>query len=113
MANHRMGAEFEMICSNYFSRWRGATAWRFKEGPRAKWKDAAGVQHYTSECGYCDAETRDKMSSAFRQDLIGTTQLSEFLNRMIFEKRLQLPAHEEGTYYVLNRKGLTKGSKGA
>jgi len=34
------------------------------------------------------------MSSAFRHDLIGTTQLSEFLNRMIFEKRLQLPAHE-------------------
>lgn len=70
MANHRMRAEFEMICSNYFSRWRGATAWSFKEGPRAKWKDAAGVQRYTSECGYCDAETRTIWVSAPRSSTV-------------------------------------------
>ena len=94
LARNTLRAEFEMVCSNYFSRWRGGNAWSFKEGPRAKWRDAAGAQRYTSESGYCDTETRDKMSSAFRQDLIGTTQLSEFLNRMIFEKRLQQPAPE-------------------
>jgi hypothetical protein len=58
MTNHALHAEFEMICGNYFSRWRGATAWSFKEGPRAKWKDSTGATRYTSENGYCDPNTK-------------------------------------------------------
>jgi len=58
MARNTLRTEFEAICRDYFPRWRNASAWRLKEGPRAKWKDAAGVQRYTTESGYCDDATR-------------------------------------------------------
>lgn len=51
-------AELQLVCRDYFPRWRHAHRWRLMRGARASWVDTEGHRQYTSEHGHCDRTTR-------------------------------------------------------
>src|SRR5437867_1252222 len=46
-------AELHSICQTYFPRWRNATTWTLREGPRGHFV-SRGRRQTTSEMGFCD-----------------------------------------------------------
>jgi hypothetical protein len=49
---------FTAICQTYFPRWRAASTWTVRLGPRASWTNTHGQVCTSGELGYCDRAAR-------------------------------------------------------
>ena len=56
-ASPKLHAAFRALCQVYFPRWRSATAWTLREGPRARCVSQERPQT-PSETGFCDTATK-------------------------------------------------------